>query len=47
MVYQQAISLKNCNNGATHGDIDGVRSAGLGAGGDLLGAGAATNELRG
>ena len=31
----------------THGDIEGVRSAGLGAGADLLGAGAATNELRG
>ena len=32
---------------ATHGDIEGVRSAGLGAGADLLGAGAATNALRG
>ena len=38
---------KIARKSATHGDIEGVRSAGLGAGADLLGAGAATNALRG
>ena len=45
MVYQQATSLNIAIKGVTHGDIEGVLSAGLGAGADLLGAGAATNAL--
>ena len=37
--------FKKAKYGATHGDIEGVLSAGLGAGADLLGAGAATKAL--